>query len=264
MTLPDASRPDTGAKAPDAGVPGPSVPDAGAPSPAIPSPAVPSPAVPDADVPPAGAVHVAPVAVAPGLEPGTAAGPGDGPQRLHPNIRKAWVLSSLIMSVIIVGGIGFADLAWLSRKVDAYPLPGGVLTGAVGLLMAWITFGMPRLWYRHWSYDVREHDVLICQGVMWQSHKSVPRLRIQHVDVERDPLDRLFGLASVTLYTAGGSGGDAAIPGLTPEVAEHLREELLIRAEHGAAGTPNASANANASAHLDAVIPPDESFDGAP
>jgi membrane protein YdbS with pleckstrin-like domain len=64
---------------------------------------------------------------------------------------------------------------------------------------------------------------------------SVPFVRVQHVDTQRGPVERLAGLASVVVYTAGSRGADVTIPGLRPERAEQLREqlrELAIESEH--------------------------------
>lgn len=164
---------------------------------------------------------------------------------LHPNVRKAWVLSGMLTTLVLSSGSGVAEFLWLARQ-GWYPLPGFVATGIVFAVLLAISFGMPRLWYRAWRYQVREHDVILWHGVLWTVCQSVPRLRIQHVDINRDPIDRMLGLASVTLYTAGSGGEDATIPGLTPDEAETLREELLVR--------PDAEGQADA----EADAPPDE------
>ncbi|MBT6208842.1 MAG: PH domain-containing protein, partial [Woeseia sp.] len=50
---------------------------------------------------------------------------------------------------------------------------------------------------------------------------------IQHVEKSSTPLDRKFNLASLQLYTAGGSGGDLQIHGLPTRAAEKLRVFIL-------------------------------------
>ena len=54
----------------------------------------------------------------------------------------------------------------------------------------------------------------------------VPFVRVQHVDTQRGPIERAAGLSSVVVYTAGSRGADVTIPGLTPERAEALQEQL--------------------------------------
>jgi hypothetical protein len=58
---------------------------------------------------------------------------------------------------------------------------------------------------------------------------------MQLVEVESGPLERAFGLASVTLHTASAST-DATIPGLTPDEAARLRDRLTELGEAQASG----------------------------
>jgi membrane protein YdbS with pleckstrin-like domain len=62
----------------------------------------------------------------------------------------------------------------------------------------------------------------------------VPFVRIQHVDTSRSPIERLVGLASTVVYTAGSRGADVSVPGLETGDADDLRERLkrlAIRSE---------------------------------
>jgi len=51
--------------------------------------------------------------------------------------------------------------------------------------------------------------------------------RLQHVDIDQGPLERLFGLASLTVFTAGGRGATFRVNGLTPSRAEAMRDQIL-------------------------------------
>ncbi len=79
----------------------------------------------------------------------------------------------------------------------------------------------------HMGYLVREHDVSFCSGVIGRSVATAPFARVQHVSIERGPIDRWFGLARLQLRTAG---GHIAIPGLRHDVAERLKELVAVRA----------------------------------
>ncbi len=74
------------------------------------------------------------------------------------------------------------------------------------------------------AYALREMDVTYRKGWIFHSVTSVPFNRIQHSEIDQGPLDRAFSLASLNLYTAGGSGSDLTIPGLPHEEAVRLRE----------------------------------------
>jgi hypothetical protein len=64
-------------------------------------------------------------------------------------------------------------------------------------------------------------------GVVWRVSRSIPRVRVQHVDIRSGPVDRALGLVEVSLHVAGSAGPVLTIPGLEPADAEALRELLL-------------------------------------
>ncbi len=74
------------------------------------------------------------------------------------------------------------------------------------------------------AYALREKDVSYRRGLIFHSITTVPLSRIQHSELLRGPLDRILGLSSVKIYTAGGSSSDITIPGLPLETAEKVRE----------------------------------------
>lgn len=76
------------------------------------------------------------------------------------------------------------------------------------------------------GYALRQKDVSYKSGLIWFSMTSVPFNRIQHCEVSQGPLGRLFELASVKVYTAGGSGSDISINGLSKERAQRLRDYI--------------------------------------
>ena len=55
---------------------------------------------------------------------------------------------------------------------------------------------------------------------------SVPFNRIQHTEVTQGPLGRLFDLAKVKVYTAGGSSSDITIVGLNEKNAHQLKDHI--------------------------------------
>jgi membrane protein YdbS with pleckstrin-like domain len=65
--------------------------------------------------------------------------------------------------------------------------------------------------------------------VIIANESLVPYHRIQQIDVERGPLDRLLGLSSLVLRTASATT-DGKIPGIPAATADALRVRLLTRA----------------------------------
>ena len=77
------------------------------------------------------------------------------------------------------------------------------------------------------GYVVRDRDIVFKSGVIWRSVTAIPFNRIQHVETSSDPIDRKFDLATLQIFTAGGSGGDLKINGLEKGTAEQLRVFIL-------------------------------------
>ena len=96
---------------------------------------------------------------------------------------------------------------------------------SVSFSLIWPVIALPKR-----GYVVRDKDLLFKKGVIWRSVTAVPFNRIQHVETSHSPLDRKFGLATLQLFTAGGTGGDLKIDGLAADIAEQLRVYILKKA----------------------------------
>lgn len=88
---------------------------------------------------------------------------------------------------------------------------------------------------RSWGYTERDTDLCIKHGLWFRSMVIVPYGRMQAVEIEAGPIAQHFGVTTVTLVTASASS-NARIPGLNPQVAEHLRDRMLAMAERKDAG----------------------------
>mgnify|MGYP000067747374 CR=1 FL=1 len=83
------------------------------------------------------------------------------------------------------------------------------------------------------SFALREKDVSYQSGLIWYKHTSVPFNRIQHCEVQQGVLARLFDLATVKVFTAGGASSDLSISGLSKERAQQLRDFITqLSAQH--------------------------------
>ncbi len=85
-----------------------------------------------------------------------------------------------------------------------------------------------------WGYAEADEDLLVTGGLMFRRLVAVPYGRMQFVDVQAGPIDRAFGIATVSLHTASTETA-ADIPGLPAEEATRLRNRLTELGEsHGA------------------------------
>jgi membrane protein YdbS with pleckstrin-like domain len=85
-------------------------------------------------------------------------------------------------------------------------------------------FWMARRRFYREGYAVREKDIIHTRGYWVRTQLTVPYNRVQHVEIEQGPLARALGLGSISVYTAGDSGGDLSISGIEYTEAERIKQ----------------------------------------
>lgn len=102
---------------------------------------------------------------------------------------------------------------------------------ALGLTVLFIVqIGVwPSLSYDRFRYAVRDEDLWVARGVLFRQQTVIPHVRIQHVDTRQGPVERIFGLSRLLVFTASGLAADGGIPGLDAATAEALRDDLASR-----------------------------------
>jgi uncharacterized protein len=93
--------------------------------------------------------------------------------------------------------------------------------------LAWLAHYWPPIDYRHTSYRIDPQSLEIRRGVVWRTVITVPRSRVQHIDVSQGPLERSHGLATLTVYTAGTEHSQVALKGVAHETAIAIRDHVL-------------------------------------
>ncbi len=88
---------------------------------------------------------------------------------------------------------------------------------------------MPRRRYRRLRYRLTDRLFQSLRGWLFHVDTVVPFVRVQHLDVARGPLDKMFGTASLIVHTAGTHNSVVSVHGLDAERAAEIRD--IIR-EH--------------------------------
>lgn len=127
------------------------------------------------------------------------------------------IASGLTLLPLVIGA-GALEVAKL--------LPLGVFLVPVLLLYGFAAFVVPARKYRHWGYDMGTDRIRIVRGYMFYHDTIVPFGRIQHIDVDQGPIDRRYGLAKLTVHTAGNHNSTVALPGLAHADAMNMREAI--------------------------------------
>jgi len=133
------------------------------------------------------------------------------------------IVVCLLLALIPVLVAVLTDVAW-PALLALLPLAGAA--------WSWAVIGRQ---VRAWGYAERADDLLVRHGVMWREIVVVPYGRMQYVDVQAGPIDRMVGIARLQLHTAS-AGTDAHIPGVRAEEAARLRDRLASRGEAQLAG----------------------------
>jgi membrane protein YdbS with pleckstrin-like domain len=150
-------------------------------------------------------------------QPVTLTEPANKPSRKAPLV---WAIGAAIpWTVLLVAVIGWLAVgrgaAWWHWPAVAVPVAGLVVS--VGVVPWWR--------YRVHRWEIGPTAVYTRDGWLVQERRIAPISRVQTVDTARGPLDRLFGLANVTVTTAS-SAGAVRIVALDSDVADRVVAQL--------------------------------------
>lgn len=136
---------------------------------------------------------------------------------------------------MLAGGYAFASRAPL-MAITA--LIGLCLFGLALLVVAWLRF----------RYRLQQDSIQVHKGVFTRQRLTLQFDRIQNVRIERPPYLRLFGLARLSIESAGSASQEVHLPGIARQRAEQLRDTALARG----AGGPDTTADENTETSNDA------------
>ena len=143
---------------------------------------------------------------------------------VEPSYRNALRMQAAIFWVPV-----FIGSLVLDRLLLAETPFGGLLPAVIGLIALSGIMVAPDRIYRRLGYAIDGRLLRTVRGWLFHTDTVVPFVRVQHIDVTRGPVDKLFGTASLVVHTAGTHNSIVTVPGLAPERAAEMRD--LIR-EH--------------------------------
>ncbi len=110
------------------------------------------------------------------------------------------------------------------------------IASAIGLLNIYLLASAivwPAVKYRHYRWRIDDVGLEIHRGVWWKTQISVPLSRVQHADVTQGPLQRSYGIGTLTIHTAGTLDASVDLPGLHHDIALQLRDRLIRQGIRG-------------------------------
>lgn len=149
-------------------------------------------------------------------------------QPVEPSYRNALRLQAAIVWVPV-----FLVAVLVDRLVLAETAFAGLLPAVIGLIALSGIMVAPDRIYRRLGYAIDGRLLRTVRGWLFHTDTVVPLVRVQHIDVTRGPVDKMFGTASLVVHTAGTHNSVVVLPGLSPERAAEIRDTIRgeIRAD---------------------------------
>ena len=137
---------------------------------------------------------------------------------LDPAYKSLLRVQLAIAALVLLVGATIAEVA----------IPGWA--GAVGIpalaVVAYALIRVPLRRYNARGYSLAGERLRVVRGVFFRADTVVPFGRVQHIDVGQGPLERAFGLATLTVHTAGTHNASVSLPGLKHADAAAMREDI--------------------------------------
>ncbi|WP_241229889.1 PH domain-containing protein [Tsuneonella rigui] len=137
---------------------------------------------------------------------------------LHPNHVKLLRVQAALMALPVTVAALVLEIAGL--------LPTGAIIVPVLLSAAWVILRVPLRRHAARGYDMGSDRLRVVRGLWFHSDTVVPFGRVQHIDLSQRPLERAFGLATLTVHTAGTHNSSVSLPGLAQADAAAMREAI--------------------------------------
>lgn len=143
-------------------------------------------------------------------------------------VRYIHTLSALALPIL--AGVAMYCAGAFFGGPEALRIVGLVVVAVFGLWGLWWILTTPRR-TRALGYALESNHLMARRGIVFRSMSSMPYGRIQYVDVDSGPLERMCGVARLTVRTAGTTTGTMVLFGIPLNVAEELRADLVRRAD---------------------------------
>ena len=146
-------------------------------------------------------------------------------RQLNPVSKKAMYVKKII--VIAFFALICIPIAVFADRVD-FTMYIRIASLAVFAAVLVYCLVSPLIFYRYYRYRMDDDCIEVRRGVIIRSHFLVPVERIHQVQVDKGPILRKFGLASVTVTTAGGIANlEYLDEPIAEDIAQNLNEKII-------------------------------------
>ena len=139
---------------------------------------------------------------------------------VEPGYKNVLRVRMLVLWVPLVIGAVVLNQAIAGTAYSGLPVILVPLLALISLTMA------PQRIYARLGYRLSERLMQVVRGWLFHTDTIVPFVRVQHIDVTRGPVEKLFGVATLVVHTAGTHNSIVTVPGLSPERAAEIRDVI--------------------------------------
>jgi len=164
------------------------------------------------------------------------------------------------LSVVYRTGASVTRLAWIavvgavsSSQFDRF----GVAVAGLLALVVLAAFAYQVIYVRRFDYQPTTDTFDLRSGVVSRRTREIPYRRVQNVDVSRNVLQRVLGIAELRVETAGGGETEIRLRYVSHAEAERLQQEIGRR-KRGTDGDDEDAATAEPSVQQLFAITPKE------
>ncbi|WP_293029092.1 PH domain-containing protein [Natronococcus sp.] len=125
-----------------------------------------------------------------------------------------WLWVPFFLVTALAGTVPAVSIAWLPVATAL-----GFLFGA----------GYGVVYYYRFEYGITPDTFDVASGVIARRSREIPYRRIQNVDIRQGVVQRVLGLAVVTIETAGGGHSEAALQLVSKSEADRLQHQIRRR-----------------------------------
>ncbi len=153
-------------------------------------------------------------------------------------LTKQWmVLATVAAFLAALAGVIHGIVVLFAEDVDMGLFAAvlwGVAGGLVALMLA-ISVPVIVLWYRNLAYEIEDDKIIIRKGILTKIQQNIPMVMVTDFRLQRTLYDRMLGIGSIQIQTAGQSttatGYEGKLAGL--EDWKDLHEDLRQRIRRG-------------------------------
>ena len=155
-------------------------------------------------------------------------------ESFDPQTIKASRVSGSIFSAVLTSGLPIAAIALYFSLGWTWWFGWAIALATIILLLLWAyAICWPAIEYKHRSWRLTEAGLELRSGVWFKSEHAVPWARVQHADVSQGPIQRWFGVGTLTVHTAGTSDSSIEMEGFNHAHAIELRDQIIRQRKSG-------------------------------